>query len=81
MTASASVPTTVQRAVRTGIAAAVGFVAAFLLNHFGLHLSSANEATAVSALTAVFATAYNALALYLEKKYAWARWLLARVGN
>jgi ABC-type Fe3+-siderophore transport system permease subunit len=74
-------PTAVERAIRTAISAAVGFVAVFCLTHFGWHISGAGEGAAIGALTAGAMTLYNAFALWAEKKWSWARFLLLGVGN
>ena len=78
---TATVPTGVQRGIRTAIASGVGFVAAYCLTHFGWHISGADEGAAIGALTAAATTGYTALALYLERRYSWARALLGFVGN
>jgi hypothetical protein len=75
------IPTAIQRGIRTGIAALVGFVAAFALTHWGWHVSGTEEGTAIGVLTSVATAAYNALALYLEKHFAWGKYLLLNVGG
>jgi hypothetical protein len=76
-----ALPTTVQRAIRTGIAAAVGFLVGYVATHFAIHLSSGDEGTVIGIVDSLVMFGYASLALWAEKRWSWARWLLLRIGN
>ena len=73
-------PTTIQRGLRTLVASAVGFVVAFLAVHFGFKVDEGTQASLIAGITAAATAGYNALALWLEKRYSWAKWLLLGIG-
>ncbi len=76
---TSGVPSEVQRGLRTLVAAVVGFGVAELVR-VGIHVPASDVAIVIPILTAAAATGYNALALYLEKRFSWAKVLMLGIG-
>ena len=56
---------------RAAAQALVGAVLAFLLVHFGVHVSAADQAELIAVLTSVFTGLVAKGQQYLEKRYPW----------
>lgn len=74
-----STPTPVERGIRTAIAAGVGIAVAEVAR-VGLKIPAADQTQAVVYIVAVTTTAYNAVALWAEQRFGWARWLMLNIG-
>jgi hypothetical protein len=80
MTTATPTPSPVERGIRTLIAAVVGFGLALLVK-WGINVPASDAAQVIALLTAGATAGYNALALYLERRFGWAKWLMLGIGG
>ena len=73
-------PTAVQRGLRTAVACVVGVIVAGLA-HLGIHVPASEVPFVYAPICAGVTIGYNAGALYAEKRWKWARWLLLNIGT